>query len=511
MNDDKMITQHDIDEASVRLKSILGITPRVYLAGLYGAAVLILAALLLLYPGLRRPGVTFSFIIDPPGSAVYIDDVYKGSAPCDVFVANGDKSIRIERPGFQVYERSISVKGRFIGTLFVKPRTSLTTALEQKPDASILADGMKAYAAWALAGTPSESYQLPMVLSEAAIAASTHPETMDSEGLAGAALSYSANAPSLRDGIRATAIAYGKSASLTPLTLGRIVKTLETELSREPGSIAVLASLAPESLRKTLEAMPAYKAILEQARSMVETKPTTGPSSFIAGEEFLRIEPGFSVIKAGASLPVRVPLASYLIASSETTVGQFRRFVAAHPEWRAEAVQNLNASGLADSLYLKGFNEADDEDVLRYVSRPAAMAYCAWLSRQAPKGYRFTLPSEAQWALAAAASGASASKGAILANDGRTGPVAPIRLPYDAAGLKGMLGNVWEWCLDSYATNPAAGSFGRELYPSEEAVVRGGCWANRQDLVNLTSRGAMRETECSAHLGFRIVLVEDSE
>jgi len=98
-----------------------------------------------------------------------------------------------------------------------------------------------------------------------------------------------------------------------------------------------------------------------------------------------------------------------------------------------------------------------------------------------------------------------------LSDLGASAPASPSSLTYDDAGLKGMLGNVWEWCSDSYAAHPASGVSGRARFPSEEGVVRGGSFANRSDLVNLASRGPMRETECSAYLGFRVVLVAETE
>jgi len=512
MNDDKTITQQDIDEASVRLRPILGVAPARYLAVLYGAAILAAAFLLLVFPGIRKPGTTWSFVADPPGSAVYVDGVYLGYAPCSVFVAAGKRTVTVTRPGFETLEQSIVSDGRVFGTLVVRPRASLAVSLRPLPGTFTLEDGMRRYASWALSGSPSEAYQIPMVLSDAARAASMAPGAIDARGLAGAAAAYAVNAPSFRDGIRAVSIAYGRSAALTPASLGRLVATLASDLRDDPSIFAVLASFAPESARTRLEASSAYRTLVSTVSSAVAaSSPSAGPSSFVAGEEFVTMEGGTAVIKAGSTLSAAIPVAPYRIAASETTVGRFRRFVEARPEWGPGAATALAARGLAEADYLEGFADASADDPVRFVSRPAALAYCAWLSATAPEGYRFDLPGEAQWSYAAAVSGASASRNAVLSDLGASAPASPSSLTYDDAGLKGMLGNVWEWCSDSYAAHPASGVSGRARFPSEEGVVRGGSFANRSDLVNLASRGPMRETECSAYLGFRVVLVAETE
>ena len=508
MKDDKSLTQQDIDDAAVRLKPFLGIPPRHYLVAIYGAALLAAAFMLLLYPGIRRPGVIYSITADPPGSAIYVDGVYRGFAPCDVFVAAGDRDLLVTRPGFGAYEGSISSKARFLGTLFVRPRADLSVTLSRDPAYSLLGDGMRAYASWALSGSPSESYQIPMVLSDAARAASIDPSAMDAYGLAGTAVSYAVHAQSLRDAVRAAGIAYGGSAALTPVSLGRLVSALGSELRADPALLAALAANAGEAVRAGLESVGLYRALLERTiESATAVGSTVGPASFVAGEEFMAMGPGRAVIKAGAALPAVSGVPRFRMAAAETTVGGFRRFVEARPEWGPGAAAELSGRGLADADYLKGFAEAAPGDVLRYVSRPAALAYCDWLTETAaPAGTRFALPTEAQWSYAAAA-----SSSAVLAGSASTGPVAPATLSYDAAGLRGMLGNVWEWCGDSYAAHPASGATGRTKYPSPEAVVRGGSWANLPDLVSLSSRGPMREAECSAYVGFRVALVPVSE
>ncbi|PKL26598.1 MAG: hypothetical protein CVV47_01310 [Spirochaetae bacterium HGW-Spirochaetae-3] len=516
MKDDKTLTQQDIDDATVRLKPILGVPPRKYLAAVYGAAVLVAAFLLLLYPGIRRPGVVYSITADPPGSAIYVDGVYRGFAPCDVFVAAGDRAVRVNRPGFDAYEGAIRSKARLFGTLFVKPRADLAVTLSRSPGYSLLGDGMRSYASWALSGTPSESYQIPMVLSDAARAASILPSSIDADGLAGVAASYANHAQSLRDAARAVSIAYGRSAAVTPVSLGRLVSALATELRDDPAMLTALAAYSTGATRERLESSGLYRSLLERTVAAASVAASTvGPTSILAGAEFVAMGPGRTVVTAGAALSAVSFVPRFGIASAETTVGEFRRFVAARPEWGYGAAADLTSKGLAEADYLKGFTEADQGDVLRYVSRPAAIAYCDWLTETAaPVGMRFALPTEAQWSYAAAASsaaGLSAPGDAVLAGSGSTGPVPPGSLRYDAAGLKGMLGNVWEWCGDSYAAHPAAGMANRDRYPSSEALVRGGSWANLPDLVSLASRGPMRETECSPYLGFRVALAPDSE
>lgn len=510
MNDDKMITQHDIDSASVRLRPILGVPPKQYLPVMYGVAILAVAFFVLVYPGIKHPGATWSFTVDPPGAAVYVDGAYRGYAPCSVFIDSGEHIVTITRPGFQAYEQPLTSEGRLFGTLLVKERAELAISLEPLPGSFVLEEGVRRFAAWALSGSPSEAYQIPMVLSDAARAASMIPEAVDIGGLAGAAASYSLHAQSFRDGIRAVAIAYGRSAALTPVSLARLVSNLGQELRDDPSMLTVLAAFESSPLRTKLESMQVYRTFITGIDAAAVLPSSAGTASMVSSQEFIALKGGSAVIKAGDALSAVVPVAPFRLASSETTVGQFRRFIEAHPEWAPEAAAVLVSKVLAEDDYLTGFADANADEVLTYVSRPAALAYCAWLTETAPTGYRFTLPSEAEWAYAAATSDASAGSDAVFSDLGATGPLNPNALPRDAAGFKGLLGNVWEWCADSYSPNPASGRTGRIRFPSIESVVRGGSWANRSDLVSLASRGPMRESVCSAYVGFRVALVAET-
>jgi formylglycine-generating enzyme required for sulfatase activity len=288
---------------------------------------------------------------------------------------------------------------------------------------------------------------------------------------------------------------------------------LQSEIASDPALLAAFAASAPDGVREKLEKNDYYKKLLAELvrRSGSVGRPASSTHLSFSGIDFVGFGPGTAIIKATPAMPAVVEVKVFHISSTETSTADFRRFIAANPRWAVSGSPELEKLGLVDSDYLKDIEVADGSQAIRYVSKPAAEAYCAWLSKSAPSGYRVTLPTEAQWAYAAFASGSSAASTAVLRKTGTDGPVSISDIPLDAAGMRGLLGNVWEWCADPYSVHPASGISDRASYPISEFVVRGGSWANRADLVNLDSRGPMPASTCSAYLGFRVALVPVSE
>ena len=129
-----------------------------------------------------------------------------------------------------------------------------------------------------------------------------------------------------------------------------------------------------------------------------------------------------------------------------------------------------------------------------------------------PEGYRYTLPTEAQWEYACRAGSTGIYAGDLAAmawydanSGGETHPVAQKRP--NAWGLYDMHGNVQEWCADWYRgypggdvrdpTGPSTGQF---------HVLRGGNWG----LAAGTCRSAFRHWYpgggSNAGIGFRLAL-----
>ena len=259
--------------------------------------------------------------------------------------------------------------------------------------------------------------------------------------------------------------------------------------------------------------------------------PTIGkPYANSLGMVFLAIPPGtFTMGFEGQenekpAHSVRLTALAW-VQKTETTVGQFRRFVQ-ETGYRTEAekagfayqVQNDNwvrTDGL--SWTRPGFEQTDDGPVT-CVTWNDVKAFTAWLSKKEGRTYR--LPTEAEWEYVARAGtsepwpfsggeGGLTGYGWIRTNaEGRPHPVG--RLLPNAWGLYDTLGNVWEWCSDFYAENYAQVppvDDPRGIAAGDKRTIRGGGWNDLPADAHPYTRWGIAPDCALTDTGFRLVLV----
>jgi hypothetical protein len=188
------------------------------MSAVYGVVLAAALFLLLVLPGIVRPGSRVRFATEPRGAAVRIDGVYRGTTPCAVFIDAGTYTAEAVLPGFQSVPQSIDVGNRVLGSLFV-PR-SQTETLELSPPPSsasavavIFAEAAAEFAAWSFAGEPSSAWQIPLTLSDAAYRLSAGDTAPMTEVLE-AALGFASTKAALRDALRAGFYLYGGPGNL---------------------------------------------------------------------------------------------------------------------------------------------------------------------------------------------------------------------------------------------------------------------------------------------------------
>jgi formylglycine-generating enzyme required for sulfatase activity len=175
----------------------------------------------------------------------------------------------------------------------------------------------------------------------------------------------------------------------------------------------------------------------------------------------------------------------------------------------------------------------NEEDTLPmyFVSWNDAIEFCAKLTAREkkagrlPAGYKYTLPTEAQWEYAVRAGttgatfapniddiawyGANAAQGYSGKAVGRSkaGPRTAGLKQANAWGLHDMTGNLWEWCSDFYGPYPA-GSVTDPTGPATGTarVNRGGSFGSAPGSVRSANRASNPQAEASAYRGFRLAL-----
>ena len=199
-----------------------------------------------------------------------------------------------------------------------------------------------------------------------------------------------------------------------------------------------------------------------------------------------------------------VTLSDYYVGETEVTQAL----------WKAVMGYNNNPSNWqGDRLPVEMVSWTDCNE---FVSRVNSL-----LAEQLPQGYRFALPSEAQWEYAAR--GGQKSSGSLYAGSNNVNFVAwyydnsefrthevKLKAPNEL-GLYDMSGNVAEWCEDWYSsswysdnvnwTNPV------NAFAGSYRVLRGGSWRYYASYCRVSDRYSSTPSGRSYKYGFRLALV----
>lgn len=550
-------SEDEIDDLTVRLTPVAGVSPRVYVPAIWGALILFVLFVLLVLPGVRRNGEDVRFSSTPEGASIFVDGTRVGSTPSTHFVRTGLRTFEVVM-GDDTWTEELEIRGRLIGSLFAPRRRVVHVVLDRPDTDAVATQTVREFAAWALNGDPSAQFQQPPSAHDGARRLWAAQEL---RGAVGAGEDALTGVHPTVDRFRRDLLAHAASPQVRDLSAALL-------RSAVPGGVVSVRSLSelvhffiqsdndsPTLVRQVEELATAVPAGLDPvgATGWAADRRSTLSTALLAGS--LAPDEGAipvsTAVDVGGMRFVSVPAGSYVlgyplrdaesegypvvfsggfwIQDRETTRRDFARFLQDHPEWAPGAGENLMAMGYADDAYLRDWPDdwerryiesAEGDQPVKFVSWYAAEAYVQWLNESfrsqtavigggAARGLRFALPPAAHWEYAAFLD----SLGGADVNSSGSAPraVSPAGSRAPAGGVPGALGaydlagNLWEWTADWYAHH------GEAFQPStgDQKVVAGGSFATGEARHDL--RGAQPPSWSTPFLGFRPIIVGESD
>ena len=332
----------------------------------------------------------------------------------------------------------------------------------------------------------------------------------------------------------------------------RVIMKEVVRLDPDNQTYARLAKLLNQASEKEMPATLPSEILdgLGQKFVLIEPKPFMMGNT-LSADEIVKRWGGVKFIFENAPRHKVTLTQPYYMQQYPVTRGDFAKFVEA-TGYKTTAEQKGSAWGLdkdgtwknIDGLNWRnpGFSQSDDHPVV-CVSWNDAQKYVEWLNEtqksELPPGFRYALPTEAQWEYACRAgtdteffwgtndekdgkgylnaadeSGASNGKKwsyCFPFNDGyqATSPVGKFKP--NNFGLYDMLGNVLEWCSDWYGDYPSGAQTDPQGASSGSfRVLRGGSWSNFPRSCRSAYRDYGGPADRISYIGFRVAMTGES-
>lgn len=249
---------------------------------------------------------------------------------------------------------------------------------------------------------------------------------------------------------------------------------------------------------------------------LISTQNTATPNFTLSLLEWVEVSAGMAMVEdselEGQSVRQQIFVDTFKIAKYPVTNAQYQKFLddpmgynnLSWWQFSPQANEWRLANPKAKPARFKG-DERPRENVTWY----EAMAFCHWLSTRL--GYKVTLPSEAQWQRAAQGDdqrrfpwGDEFDASKCNARESEV-KMTTMVMRYAAGaspfGVYDMVGNVWEWCLDTKSQHELT----VDLTGSAERAVHGGSFVSVHERSEIGFRYFLPPATSYASIGFRLV------
>ncbi|WP_024654219.1 SUMF1/EgtB/PvdO family nonheme iron enzyme [Borrelia persica] len=390
-NDSLNITKESL---TVKLKPILGITPKVYVFFIIIILPLILLLTLSINAKLNNPGAYVKIKTNIKNSYIYIDEKYIGRTPLNKYISATKGTLKIQRFGFETYEKEIEIQNKFFTSYKFNIDLKLT-APEQ-----IIAKRQKELSVMTKIKNTNDNIKLIPVFSLIVNDLQNNPEYI--KKFFHTSISHINSNMMFKDFL----LAYKTIYSINNNDNKEIWESLKQNFNLKDRSIIWFFKNLDTKQQKQIVNERWFQTLIEKLKNENQILNFETQNINLSLNNFKKIThnniesiKNYKLQSQNLTLKTTYKLKEFLIQNKNITKIEYQNFLDQNPKWTLNNKNNLIKEELVDESYLKTFNQMPLNEDVTHISYYAAIEYAKWYSSTLPKGFKARLPISQEWEL----------------------------------------------------------------------------------------------------------------
>ncbi|UPA15913.1 SUMF1/EgtB/PvdO family nonheme iron enzyme [Borrelia coriaceae] len=379
---------------TVKLKPILGIIPKVYVTFTIIILPLIIILSLIINTKLNNPGAYLKIKTNINNAHVYLDEKYIGRTPLKKYINATKGTIKIQRLGFESYEKKIEIQHRFFTSY------QLNIDLKLKDPDKIIAQRQKELSIMTKIKNTNDNTKLIPIFSFIVNDLQSSPKHI--KKFFKTSIAYIHSDTIFKDFL----VAYKNIYSINDNNNQKIWKSLQQNFNLEDRAIIWFFENLDKEQQKQISNETWFKTLIKKLKNenkilKFETKNINLPlTNFkkIKSQNIASIQ-NYKLYSQNFTLKTTYKLKEFLIQNKNVTKAEYQKFLNENPKWTLNNKDNLIKKELVDESYLKTFKQMSSNEDITHISYHAAIEYARWYSSNLPKGFKARLPISQEWEL----------------------------------------------------------------------------------------------------------------
>ncbi|AGT27037.1 SUMF1/EgtB/PvdO family nonheme iron enzyme [Borrelia miyamotoi] len=378
----------------VKLKPILGITPKVYVFFIIIILPLMLLFSLIINNKLKNPGAYLKINTNINNAHVYLDEKYIGRTPLNKYTSATKGTLKIQRLGFETYEKKIEIQN----SLFTSYKFNID--LELKDPNKIIAQRQKELSVMTKIKNTNENIKLIPVFSLLLNDFKNHPAQI--KKFFKSSIPYLNSNEIFKDFLKV----YTNIYLIKNNNNKEIWESLQKNFNLESRSIIWFFENLDKEQQKQISKETWFKALIEKLKNENKILKVENKSINLYLNNFKKIPSqniesvkNYKLYSQNLTLKTTYNLKEFLIQNRNVTKAEYQNFLNENPKWTLNNKDNLIKEELVDESYLKTFKQMSSNEDITNISYHAAMEYAKWYSSSLPKGFKARLPISQEWEL----------------------------------------------------------------------------------------------------------------